>query len=222
MLQFIIIITVIIICIALFYFRNVTDTKILYAKDTDSYTKPIVIPNLLTLDECNNIIKYSEPHLIDSEVVSGKDLTIRNSQQTWLNKNDILMKPIIDKIVNITNQKFDRAEDLQIVRYKPNQYYNPHHDACCEDNDECKEFLGRGGQRVLTVLIYLSDDFTGGHTYFNNLDLKIKPNVGDAIVFHPLADNSNKCHPLALHAGLPVESGEKWIANLWFRERTFV
>jgi prolyl 4-hydroxylase len=69
--------------------------------------------------------------------------------------------------------------------------------------------------------IYLNDNFTGGHTYFKNLDLKLKPNIGDAVVFFPLADNSNKCHPYALHAGMPIETGEKWIANLWFREGKF-
>ena len=39
--------------------------------------------------------------------------------------------------------------------------------------------------------------------------LKFKPNMGDALIFYPLADDTNKCHPKALHAGMPIESGEK-------------
>jgi prolyl 4-hydroxylase len=193
-----------------------------YANNNDPYTPPSVIPNLLSKEECNQIINYSTNKLEESTVVSGKDLSIRNSQQTWIKKDDPIIKPIIDRIIQRFGQNFDNAEDLQVVRYQSNQYYNEHHDSCCDDNDKCMEFIKRGGQRVLTVLIYLSDNFTGGQTYFKNLDLKLKPNVGDAIVFYPLAQNSNKCHPLALHGGLSVESGEKWIANLWFRESKFL
>jgi len=28
-------------------------------------------------------------------------------------------------------------------------------------------------------------------------------------------------HPLSLHGGQPVLVGEKWAANLWFRERDY-
>lgn len=193
-----------------------------YSIETDNYTKPIVIPNFLSKEECDKIIMHSTDKLVESEVVSGKDLEIRKSQQCWIKKNDELIKPIIDKIVKMFNKEFDNAEDLQVVRYQPGQYYKYHHDSCCDVNDNCKEFVQRGGQRVLTVLIYLNDGFEDGETHFKNLNLKLKPNKGDVIAFYPLADNSNKCHPHAEHAGLPVTKGEKWIANLWFREGKFI
>ncbi|CAH6421636.1 Oxoglutarate/iron-dependent dioxygenase, partial [uncultured virus] len=107
------------------------------------------------------------------------------------------------------------------VRYEPGQYYKPHHDSCCEDIAKCREFAKVGGQRKLTVLVYLNDAFEGGSTEFPNLGFTAKPPPGDAIVFYPLANNTNRCHPLALHGGMPVTSGEKWVANLWFRESKF-
>jgi prolyl 4-hydroxylase len=193
-----------------------------YTESNDTYTEPYIIKNLLSVDECNKIIAHCSNKLIESEVVSGKDTTVRNSQQTWIIKNDPLITDTINKIIQNVNKPLENAEDLQIVRYRPGQYYNEHHDSCCDDNDHCKEFIKRGGQRVLTVLIYLNDGFTDGETFFKNLNLKIKPQIGDAIVFYPLATNINKCHPKALHAGLPVSNGEKWIANLWFRESKFI
>ena len=37
-------------------------------------------------------------------------------------------------------------------------------------------------------------------------------------MFRPLEEDSNKCHPLALHKGTPVESGVKYVCNIWIRE----
>lgn len=192
-----------------------------FAADTDPYNYPSIIPNLLTTDQTNQIIQQSTPHLIESEVLSGNVKSIRNSSQHWIKKTDPLVKPIFEQISKQFNIPFANAEDLQVVRYLPNQYYNEHHDSCCESNVKCEEFIRRGGQRILTVLIYLNNEFEDGGTIFKNLNLTLKPKTGDAIVFFPLASNSNRCHPFALHAGLPVSSGVKWIANLWFREHEF-
>lgn len=193
-----------------------------YSKIEDPYTKPYIIKDLITKEQCDEIIKNSKEKLFDSEVLGGRHENIRNSKQTWIPKNDPSVKDIILKICHLVGLPFDNAEDLQVVRYHPGQYYNEHHDSCCDKNESCQNFIKRGGQRKLTVLIYLNNDFTEGETFFKNLNQKFKASIGSAIVFHPLAKNSYKCHPLALHAGLPVKSGEKWIANLWFRENKFI
>jgi prolyl 4-hydroxylase len=56
---------------------------------------------------------------------------------------------------------------------------------------------------------------------FATLDKNIKPVRNSAIVFHPLDKENKKCHPKALHAGLPLDSGEKYIANVWIRQGPF-
>lgn len=186
-----------------------------------AYVKPFVIKNFITQNDCHQIMNYAGGRLEDSEIIGGKVKSVRNSQQCWIPKNNPLAKPIFERVSRMYNIPFENAEDLQVVRYLPNQYYNEHHDSCCDSNSQCDNFAKRGGQRIITVLIYLNSGFADGETYFKNLDLKVKPPAGDAIVFFPLAQNSNKCHPLALHAGMPVTSGTKWIANVWFRERRF-
>lgn len=193
-----------------------------FADNYDPYEKPHFNKELITKEHCQKIMNYAKDKLFESRVVGGKNLDIRDSMQCWIPKTDELVKPIFEKVCQKYNIPFKNAEALQVVRYKSGQYYNEHHDSCCENNDKCKEFVKRGGQRVLTVLIYLNDGFDGGYTYFKNMNLKLKADPGNAIVFHPLAKNSNKCHPLALHAGMPISSGEKWIANIWFREKEFI
>lgn len=190
-----------------------------YASINDPYIKPFIIKKIISPTQCQEIIRYSEPKLIDSLILSGENKSIRNSKQCWIEKNSFLAKPLIEKVSSILNIAFENAEDLQVVRYLPGQYFKQHHDACCDNTPECKNFVSGSGQRILTVLIYLNGGFEGGYTYFPKLKLKIRVRPGSAIVFHPTAFNSNKCHPLALHAGMPVSKNIKWVANIWYRER---
>lgn len=203
------------------HFGVIQGNKLEYSNINDAYDKPYILSRFLTAEQCSKIMKESENNLVDSEVIGGKHKNIRNSKQTWISRDNPLVKSMISKITRLYGIPAENAEDLQVVRYLPNQYYNEHHDSCCDDNEKCREFITKGGQRILTVLIYLNNEFDDGNTYFKNLDLKFKPPVGDAIVFCPLAKGTSKCHPLALHAGMPVTKGVKWVANLWFRERKF-
>lgn len=193
-----------------------------YAQNNDPYEHPYILKNFLSPKKCKEIILYAESKLVDSETVGGKNDSVRNSQQCWIPKTHSLAKPLFEKVSAIYNIPFENGEDLQVVRYLPGQFFKEHHDSCCDGTEKCKEFITKGGQRIVTVLIYLNNEFEEGHTFFRKLNLRLKPPTGDAIVFFPLAKDSNKCHPLALHAGMPVTSGTKWVANLWFRENKFV
>lgn len=203
------------------YKYEANDISLSYANINDPYLKPYILRRFLSPEYCKKIIEMTNGKLFDSEILDGKVPEIRNSQQCWLSKYDPIIKPIFVKISNMFRIPFKNAENLQVVRYLPGQYYKEHHDSCCDNNNKCFDFIKKAGQRIITVLIYLNDDFTGGYTYFRNLNLKVKPSTGDAIVFFPLAHGKNKCHPLALHAGTPVINGTKWVANVWFREKEF-
>ena len=49
---------------------------------------------------------------------------------------------------------------------------------------------------------------------FPTSNLKIKPRVGGAVLFHNL-DQLGKVDPSSLHAGNPVIEGEKIVATYW-------
>jgi prolyl 4-hydroxylase len=193
-----------------------------YALMTDAYEEPYIINNIINEQEANHIINKSSMQLHDSLILGETlDTKIRKSKSTWLYKDDPIVMKIMIKIANIVKLPIENAEALQVVKYDPNGYYNEHHDSCCDGHELCAEFIKRGGQRIKTILIYLNDEFTEGATNFPVLNKKFKPPKYSAVIFNPLATNSNKCHPKALHAGLPVKSGTKYVANLWFREKVF-
>jgi len=79
--------------------------------------------------------------------------------------------------------------------------------------------VGDAGQRLVTVLGYLHNVTAGGETAFQHLRTNIKAKIGRVVVFHNCLPGTISRHADALHAGAPVNEGEKWIFNLWFHER---
>ena len=90
-------------------------------------------------------------------------------------------------------------EGIQILEYTSNQEYKSHHDAATNPN--IKEY-----HRKISVIVYLTDKFTGGHTTFTHC--KYRPETGHALIFP-----SNWCYP---HSGAPVLEGKKRIAVTWY------
>lgn len=191
-------------------------------EENEDYKEPQIYPNFITSEEADYILEQSKQKFEDSTIIGGYDVNIRKSQTCWLYKTDETIKNIIQRVCDMHNYPIERAEDLQVVKYDPNGYYNEHHDSCCDENKKCKEFIERGGNRVVTMVIYLNDDFEGGATRFINLDKDIKPDKYSGILFYPMNKSGKKCHRKALHAGLPVTSGNKYIANVWIREHEFI
>jgi prolyl 4-hydroxylase len=187
----------------------------------DEYILPSIYENIITADEAKYIINKSSDYFKDSVIVSGYYSNIRKSKSAWLNKLDPIVNNIILRVCKITNSPFENAEHLQVVKYDPNGYYNQHYDSVSNNTVEAQQFLKEGGHRIITMLIYLNDEFTEGATRFITLDQDIKPPKYSGILFYTLDKNLKKCHPKALHAGLPIKTGNKYIANVWIRQKTY-
>ncbi|XP_052724618.1 probable prolyl 4-hydroxylase 3 [Vigna angularis] len=122
----------------------------------------------------------------------------------------------------------ENGEGLQILHYEVGQKYEPHYDYFLD------EFNTRnGGQRIATVLMYLSDVEEGGETVFptaianfssvpwwNDLSqcarkgLSVKPKRGDALLFWSMRPDAS-LDPSSLHGGCPVIKGNKWSSTKW-------
>ena len=132
-------------------------------------------------------------------------------------------------------------ENIQVVRYHPNQEYKHHYDIChpiqghAEHLKTCKQdYKKYNSLRYATILFYLNDGYEGGETYFPKLNKKIKPKKGKALIFFNCnlnkdTKNNGLCDVIynSEHAGLPVkvskntnQSNEKWIANVWIRTKS--
>jgi prolyl 4-hydroxylase len=193
-----------------------------YEMHESTWDGPQMVHGILEPHECDYIIGKAESSFARSTVVGidGPDES-RTSETAWVSKDDPVARKILERACELTGKSYENTEDLQVVRYKPGTYYRAHHDACCEETEACSLFENKGGQRVGTLLVYLNDDFTDGETHFPDFgDLKMKAPPGSAIFFKPLG-SEDKCHPKALHAGLPISSGTKYVCNAWVRENEF-
>ena len=192
-----------------------------YCNIKDEYIEPVIHNGFISDKEGKYILDKANPMFRESKLVSGFSDSVRKSQTAWLDKKDHVIGTVIKRVCDITNIPFENAEKMQVVKYEPNGFYIDHFDASCDDRKECVEFEKNGGQRVLTMIIYLNDDFTGGTTRFKNLQTEFQPVKNNGLLFYSLQKDGDKCHPLSLHSGMPVKTGEKYIANIWLRERPY-
>ncbi|MEZ5921041.1 MAG: 2OG-Fe(II) oxygenase [Parvularculaceae bacterium] len=108
------------------------------------------------------------------------------------------------------------GEALNVLRYRPGEEYRVHHDFLSPEDPE----LAARGQRIRTALLYLNDGYKGGETHFLEPDIRISAKAGDVLVFDNV-DEKGAPDVSARHAGSPVETGVKWLATIWFRDRDF-
>lgn len=202
---------------------KINNTEILMKKHILS-ENPLIyyVDDVLNKNECEHIIQIStnklKPALVSGNLQGFKSPG-RTGKNYWLShKNDEITFKIASKITNIVNKPLENAENFQVLYYSKNQKYEYHYDAFPLDNsDKAKRCLRKGGQRLLTALIYLNNVIQGGETEFKNLNIKITPKIGRILVFENTINNSLKKHPDSLHSGKQVIEGEKYVINLWFR-----
>jgi len=177
--------------------------------------------NMLTDEQCAEIIYLATPFIKESTIIGDDGLNIpnkeyRTSHNTFITRDNTVVQDIYDKLSKIIGIESDHFEQLQVVRYEPGQQYKAHWDACWEEH-KCDKFMDMGGQRYATLLLYLNDDFTGGETFFPKRNIKVLPKKGKAALFFNLEkDNKSKLEN-SYHAGLPPTSGIKWMCNVWVR-----
>lgn len=203
--------------------KKIADNVIMHSADPILY----VVNDFLSNDECEAFIEASQGKLKPSTVISP-DKHIqhesRTSENCWIEHNANEMIHEVSKRFSILVQMPIRnAEQYQLVYYKKGAEYKPHFDSFDYETEDGKKNWEPGGQRMITAIAYLNDVKEGGETGFPELDIAIPPKKGDAVIFHnTIQDDASSTHPKinprALHGGMPVFKGEKWMVNLWFRE----
>lgn len=190
-------------------------------EDPNIYT----IDNYLTDNECQHMIDISKD-IIQPSLVSGEKKGYisedRTGQNCWIkHDHDEITLSIANKISEQLNIPLDNAESFQVLHYNKNQEYKNYYDSWDFNGDEkSRRNMKYGGQRMITTLVYLNDVQEGGETKFTKLDIKIDPKKGRLLVFSNVEKDSNIKNKLSEHSGLPVIEGEKWVFNLWFREKS--
>lgn len=144
----------------------------------------------------------------------------RSGSNTWLRYDRFApARALGERLSEFVRIPLAHAEAIQLIHYGPEQRYGAHYDAYDLGTERGRRCCRRGGQRLVTCLVYLNDVSAGGRTRFPRLNLEIAPKTGRLVVFHNVAPGDfGRPHPHSLHGGEPVLAGEKWAMNIWFHE----
>jgi prolyl 4-hydroxylase len=207
----------------------VSPDRIIYAHDRAIYPvlrveRPqlILFGNVLTDEECDEVIKLSEGKLERSTVVdpdTGRAEIVgnRSSESTsFLLSETPLIDRLDRRISALMNCPLENGEGLQILRYGVGGEYRPHFDYFPPDQPGHTSHIAHGGQRTATLIVYLNDIEGGGETVFPEAGISVSPRKGQALYFRYL-NGMGQLDAKTQHAGAPVLAGEKWIMTKWMR-----
>ncbi|GMY28188.1 probable prolyl 4-hydroxylase 3, partial [Fagus crenata] len=180
--------------------------------------RAFIYHNFLSKEECEYLISLATPHMKRSTVIDGKtgqskDSRVRTSSGMFLRRGqDKIISHIEKRIADFTFIPIEHGEGLQVLHYEVGQNYVPHLDYFFNELN-----TKNGGQRIATLLMYLSDVEEGGETVFpaanHNFSsvpwwdelsecgkggLSVKPKMGDAMLFWSMRPDG-KLDPLSLH-----------------------
>lgn len=160
-----------------------------------------IVENFLNEQECREFIRRSEDIGYEEAMVQmhGRQVMMKNIRDNSrvMFKDYQLADQIFNKIKAFCPQEIGNAslfglnEMFRFYKYEPGQKFSRHRDGSYQRNAE--EFS------ILTLLIYLNEDFEGGETCFGDFDFK--PETGTALVFN---------HRV-LHQGNELIKGVKYV-----------
>ena len=176
---------------------------------------------LKIINEYIDELTFQENTVFDSNGKSRIDTSVRSSLGTTMNEEheatQLLHQKINEslltykeKVISI-NEMFQYypvpigysttcyRESIQVLEYNLNQEYKFHHDTSNDPNS--KEY-----HRIISIILYLNDEFDGGGTEFPHQTYNPSPGYG---LFFP----ANWCFP---HSGQKVLSGKKRVAVTWY------
>jgi prolyl 4-hydroxylase len=179
----------------------------------------IAFDNVLSPEECAEVIERSRPRLKRSVTGAGAYNSLRTSDTAaFLPGEDKFIQRLEERFASLMNWPMANGEPLQVQRYKVTGEYKPHHDYFSPQQPGAIARGKDGGQRVATLIVYLNDVSQGGATQFPLLGLSVAAKQGGALYFRYM-NGLRQLDALTLHAGAPVLAGEKWIVTKWVTER---
>lgn len=181
----------------------------------------IVIENFFTEADCEDMKQATKSaHQVDSATFAGA-LSTRTSTSWFCHFRDVPV--LLAKANRILNIPLQTMEEPQVVRYQKGQEFSWHYD------EVPRPQLENGGQRLATLLVYLTDvdDACGGGTAFRDLiqvdgsPVIMQPKQGSALLFFPaFRDGSPDDRTLHRSESMTCDD-EKWIVQMWVHKDAY-
>ncbi|XP_041364438.1 prolyl 4-hydroxylase subunit alpha-1-like [Gigantopelta aegis] len=154
-----------------------------------------------------------------NNVVTGQleTASYRVSKSAWLQSQEhIHIDRVVNRIEAATGLNMETAEELQVANYGLGGHYEPHFDFSRREEEGAFKSLGTGN-RLATMLNYMSDVEAGGATVFPRIGVKLFPKKGVSAFWYNLYRNGQGIEKTR-HAACPVLVGTKWVSTKWIHE----
>lgn len=186
-----------------------------------SQPRIILLPEFLSHQECDHLIEVAKAQMAPSQLINS-EAGHNYSAVEWRNSTGCFLPyahtPVLAeveaRIASVIGLPVQHGECMQVLNYQIGQYYKPHYDFFAPGHSGHQEILSTRGQRVATFLLYLTTVEQGGETHFPEMGIKFQPIKGNVVLFYNILPDG-EVDLRTLHASLPVESGEKWVATKW-------
>uniref|UniRef100_A0A914QAA6 Fe2OG dioxygenase domain-containing protein n=1 Tax=Panagrolaimus davidi TaxID=227884 RepID=A0A914QAA6_9BILA len=182
---------------------------------------PLVkFPQFFSKTLVNKFLNETEKVKLGELLVKSSDGPDRNVHQQSRIANGTFLSHYFSDVTTFTFNyiqnrinalNFAKAEDFQVLSYKPGGHYAPHFDHLVRNYD-----LFSKGNRFATFMVILKSADIGGGTIYPNIGVTFQPKPGDAVVWLNMNTDYGRSEG-SLHGACPVVKGVKVGLTLWVR-----
>ena len=155
--------------------------------------------NFISPSECQDLINLSKANTEEipyGDESRGGDTFLTTLDGIYFEKEK---NNVVEKVTNLCKTFDDRViiDYAGVVRWPVGTFMKPHIDPHRPDQEP----------DLFAAVLYLNDDFDGGHTCFN--ECEIKPETGKLLIF------SNSIYE---HSVSKVVNGERFALSIWYNQ----
>jgi prolyl 4-hydroxylase len=183
------------------------------------------LPGLIPRHVCEWMIEHARPRLTRALVYDAvEDKSTANQTRTNtvalfnVTNSDLVSVLIQVQMCANTGVSFRQLEPLSVLHYDVGEQIIEHFDFVDPDAPTFDQQVAEYGQRMITFLLYLNEDYTGGETELPKIGISHKGQLGGGFYFVNIRGNDEP-DLRTLHAGRPPIRGEKWVVSQWVRSR---
>ncbi len=184
-----------------------------------------LFPSFLNDEVCDWLIERARPRLVRARVYdagSKSDVVseIRTNTSAGFNlvETDLVHLMVQTRISAASGLPLVNMEGSTVLHYDVGEQIDNHYDFVDPSIPDYEQEVRTRGERVMTFLVYLNDDYHAGETDFPRLEVSHKGRKGEGLYFiNALPSGAPDLR--SWHAGRPPVRGEKWILSQFIRNR---
>jgi len=178
-----------------------------------------IVRDFLDARDCAELIALIDSDNEPSKLLSyNGDQEFRTSHSCNVDPANPTVLRVEGKLTALMGVDPVHGETIQGQRYQVGQQFKPHYDFFHKGEAYWDEMQRTGGQRTWTAMVFLNDVEAGGETNFTHAAAKVTPRRGNLLCWNNM-NGIGEPNTYAMHQGMPVLGGTKYIITKWYRER---